>query len=118
MTMSVNARGPSEDSPVFKMENLKPLNRHLLVIPHTKDKETPTGVLLPDDYKPEENRFIEATIVDIASDCSDQIRKIKYDNRDGQTKKAIIDKTMLQPIAIRGKTYHLILENYSFPAAK
>ena len=97
---------------MFKIENLKPLNRHLLVIPHVKERETQTGVLLPDDYKTEENRFIEATIIDVASDCSAQIRKIKYNEADTDARKVIIDKTMLQSIAIKDKTYHLILENY------
>ena len=97
---------------MFKMQNLKPLNRHLLVVPHVKENETSAGVLLPDDYRPEENRFIEATIIDVSSDCSEQIRKIKYSHNDSESKKAIIDKTMLQSIIIKDKTYHLILENY------
>lgn len=97
---------------MFKMQTLRPLNRHLLVIPHVKENETSAGVLLPDDYKPEESRFIEATIIDVASDCSDQIRKIKYNHNDNDTKRAIVDRTMLQSIVIKDKTYHLVLENY------
>ena len=51
-----------------RIERLKPVNRHLLIVPHVQQNETSTGVLLPDDYKPEEARYIEASVVDIADD--------------------------------------------------
>jgi co-chaperonin GroES (HSP10) len=93
-----------------RIESLRPLNRYLLVVPHVNENQTNTGVLLPDDYKPEEDRFIEATVLDIASDCSEQVRKIKYN--DSEDKKIVIDRTMMEKVCLKEKTYHIILENY------
>ena len=59
---------------VSKIEMLKPVNRHLLIIPHIQKNETNTGVLLPDDYQPEENQYVEASVIDIAEDCDKQFR--------------------------------------------
>ena len=42
---------------------LKPVNRHLTIIPHLRKSETKTGVLLPDDFEVEEDRFITATVL-------------------------------------------------------
>ena len=95
-----------------KLESLKPLNRYLTIIPHVKENETNSGVLLPDDFKPEEERFIEATILDIAADCSEHIRKIKYGSMKGEEKRIIIDRTMIENISLKNKTHHVILENY------
>ncbi len=95
-----------------KIESLRPLNRYLVIIPHVKQNQTSNGVLLPDDWKPEEERFIEATVLDIAPDCSDHIRKINYGSLQGETKKIIIDRTMIEKISVKDKTHHVILENY------
>ena len=93
-----------------RFEALKPVNRYLLVVPHVSENQTNSGVLLPEDYKPEEDRFIEATVLDIAPDCSEHIRKIKYNML--PDKKIIIDRTMLEKVSVKEKTYHMILENY------
>ena len=95
-----------------KLETLRPLNRYLTIIPHVKENETNSGVLLPDDFKPDEERFIEATILDIAPDCSEHIRKIKYGSFEGETKRIIVDRSMIENISLKEKTHHVILENY------
>ena len=89
---------------------LRPVNRHLLVIPHTKKNETNSGVLLPEDFKQEEDRYIEATVVDIAADCSSQFKHLRYNNVDNNL--IIIDRTMIEEIKLKDKTHHMILENY------
>tara|TARA_A100001011_G_C14256955_1_gene820480 strand:+ start:1152 stop:1478 length:327 start_codon:yes stop_codon:yes gene_type:complete len=93
-----------------KVRSLKPLNRHLLVIPHFKEEKTPSGVILPDDYDPERVRYIEATVIRISPDCSDSIRKIKYNLSDES--RIVIDSSMLQEIMVSGKKHYMILENY------
>ena len=65
-----------------QIERLKPANRHILIIPKTEENKTETGVLLPDDYKPLENRYIEAVVIDIAADCDKQFKDLKYSNMD------------------------------------
>ena len=95
---------------VSRMYRLKPANRHLLVVPHVQQNETNTGVLLPDDYKPEEGRYIEATVIDIADDCDSQFRQLKFGTLEGN--KIVIDRTMLEEVRLKEKTHFLILENY------
>ncbi len=93
-----------------RIERLKPVNRHLLVIPHVQKNETSSGVLLPEDFKPEENRYIEASVIDIADDCDKQFRHLRYTNIDNN--KIVIDRTMIEEVNIKDKTHFMILENY------
>jgi len=93
---------------------IKPANRHLLVVPHLQqtDNKTSSGVLLPEDFgQDEDSIYIEATVVDIADDCSDQFRHFRYQNINHNSK-VIIDKTMLQTVKLKDRKFHLILENY------
>ena len=92
------------------MERLKPVYRLMLVIPHVQKNETNSGVLLPEDFYPNEVRYIEATVVYIAEDCSSQFRHLKYENIGNN--KVVLDRSMLQEINLKEKTHYLILENY------
>jgi len=89
---------------------LKPVNRHLLIVPHVKKNETSSGVLLPEDFKPAEDSYIEATVIDIAQDCDKQFRHLSHGSIDDN--KIVVDRTMIQEIKIKGSTHHIILENY------
>ena len=93
-----------------KLERLKPVNRHLLIVPHVQKNETNTGVLLPDDYKSEEDRYIQATVIDIADDCDKQFRHLRLGTIDNN--KIVIDRTMVEEVRLKDKTHFLILENY------
>ena len=94
-------------SPVFK-----PVNRHILVVPHIrKQEEDHSGVLLPDDYKPQEERYITATVLDISPDCASHFRNLRC-SVFSKNKEIVIDGTMLEEIKHRDKKYYVILENY------
>ena len=93
-----------------RIKVLKPVNRHLLIVPHTEKNETNTGVLLPEDYKPEQSTYIEATVVEIADDCDKQFRHLKYDNFDNNT--IVVDRSMIQEVNLKDRTHFMILENY------
>ena len=95
---------------VSKVEMLKPVNRHLLIIPHVQKNETNSGVLLPEDYNPEENQYVEATVIDIAPDCDKQFRHLKYGTIDNS--KIVVDRSMVQEVKLKDKTHYIILENY------
>ena len=95
---------------VSKVEMLKPVNRHLLIIPHVQKNETNSGVLLPEDYNPEENQYVEATVIDIAPDCDKQFRHLKYGTIDNS--KIVVDRSMVQEVKLKDKTHYMILENY------
>jgi co-chaperonin GroES (HSP10) len=89
---------------------LRPVNRHLLVTPHVAKNETTSGVLLPDDFKPDEDRYIEATVIDIALDCSPQFKYLNHGNVDN--KKIIVDRAMIEEVKLKEETHYMILENY------
>jgi hypothetical protein len=90
---------------------LRPVNRHLLVVPHFKsEKPNENGILLPEDYKPQENRYITATVVDVAQDCAEPFQRLR---RGTFSEKAIVlDKSMLEEVDVKGKVSYIILENY------
>jgi co-chaperonin GroES (HSP10) len=89
---------------------LKPVNRHLTIVPHVQKNETSTGVLLPDGFEPEEDKYITATVIDIASDCSPALRELRGSN--SRNKVIVIDRSMMEEIKVRDKSYFTILENY------
>jgi len=89
---------------------LKPVNRHLTIIPHTKKNETQTGVLLPDDFKQEEDRFITATVLDVATDCSAAFQKMRGHSADSRV--VVVERSMVEEITVADKSYFTVLENY------
>ena len=93
-----------------RIQILKPVNRHLLIVPHIHKNENNAGVLLPDDYRPEENQYIEASVIDIAEDCDKQFRHLRYSNIDDN--RIVVDRSMIQEITVKDKTHFIILENY------
>ena len=93
-----------------KIEILKPVNRHLLIVPHVQKNETNTGVLLPEDYNPQQDQYIEASVIDIAEDCDKQFRHLKYNMVDSN--RIVVDRTMIQEVVLKDKTHYMILENY------
>lgn len=94
----------------LKIEALKPVNRHLLIVPHVQKNETSSGVLLPEDYNPEQAQYIEASVIDIADDCDKQFRHLRYSSIDNN--KIVVDRSMIQEVTLKDKTHYMILENY------
>ena len=89
---------------------LKPVNRHIAIVPHFKEEKTDSGVILPDDFKQEESRFIKATVIDVASDCKQDFHHLRY-GRVGK-KEIVVDKSMIEKIDVGDKIHYMILENY------
>ena len=89
---------------------LKPTNRHLTIVPHYRDKKTDSGVILPEDYKPEQNRYIEATVVDVADDCSKQFEGLRYGTI--TQKKIVVDATMIEEVNLNDRKVYIVLENH------
>lgn len=91
---------------------LRPVNRHMLIVPHDSEKKEgePSGVLLPDDYRPSEERFVVATVVDVAPDCASQFQKLRRGTF--SERNIVVDRSMIEEISVKGKVSHLILENY------
>ena len=94
------------------LRTLKPVNRHIVIVPHTKKSETESGVLLPEDFVRDENedRYITATVVSVSRDCSQAFQRLN--SRVGEEKQIVVDRSMIEDIALGDKTYHIVLENY------
>jgi len=88
----------------------KPVNRYISIVPHFEKNESDSGVLLPDDFKKEEARYIRATVVNVANDCKEDFRKLKYGrNPKGEI---VVDKSMIEEVDVGDKKHYVILENY------
>ena len=95
-----------------RISTLKPVNRHLLVVPHfSNENKTESGVFLPEDFNVEASRFIKATVVDIAEDCSREIKSIRGSNY-SESKNIVVDSSMIEEVEVDGKKNYIILENY------
>jgi len=90
-------------------ESLSPLNRRILIVPHFKEKRDETGILLPEDYKPQEEPHIVATVVAVAPDCASSFASIR-NSRDRH--EIIVERSMIETVKYKKKKFHLILENY------
>ena len=93
-----------------RIQILKPLNRYVTIVPHFVEKKTETGVILPDDYKQEESRFIKATVVDIATDCKEDLKRMQRSAKDSVT--LVVDRSMIEEVEVADKQHYVILENY------
>lgn len=83
----------------------KPVNRYVLVEDNTEEnrQETPMGILLPDDYKPTEERYTSLKVIESADD-------IRFDVSPGAT--IIVDRKMIEQITVNNRTYSIVQDNY------
>ena len=95
-----------------KKKTLRPLNRHLVVEPHIERNQTNTGVLLPDDYEPEHDRFVPVTVKGVSEDCGDLIDSLLSPPWTSGDRVAIVDRSMIHEISLKDEKFHVILENY------
>jgi co-chaperonin GroES (HSP10) len=89
--------------------SLIPVNRRILIVPHFKKEKDDTGILLPEDYKPQEEQHIIATVVDVAPDCAPSFTSIRNSR---ERREVIVERSMIETIDYKDKKFHLILENY------
>ncbi len=94
---------------MIRIEGLRPVNRHLTIVPHFREAKESTDVLLPDDYKEQESRYIRATVIDVSGDCADDFRQLKYS---GEKNEIIVQRSMIEEVDIDDRTHYMILENY------
>lgn len=80
-----------------------PVNRYILIEMPQKTVEKDSIVLLPEDYKPEEQRYAEATVLRVSDD-------VRFNLYEGS--KIIIDRSMIEQITIGSTNYDVILDNY------
>ena len=86
---------------------MKPLNRHLLVLCETqkeKEEEQPT-FFIPDDVKVTEPPYKVVEVLDLATNCSLEVKV---------GEKVVVESSQIQAIEVEGNTHHLVLENYVY----
>ena len=84
----------------------KPVNRYIQVkISDPEPVKTETGILLPNDYEPKEERYVQASTLAWSPD-------VRFADDLQLDSKIIIDKSMVEEINSSGLTMHLILDNY------
>ena len=82
-----------------------PLNRYLHIEIAQPEKETTTGILLPDDFKPTEERHVVANVRAWADD-------VRFAENLSVGSNILIDKSMVEEVTINGATAQLVLDNY------
>jgi co-chaperonin GroES (HSP10) len=83
----------------------EPLNRYLHVEIVQPEKETPSGILLPEDFKPAEARHVVASVCAWSPDVRFAEELLVGSN-------ILVDKSMVEEVTINGTRAHLILDNY------
>ena len=82
---------------------LKPLNRHILIDIDQRTDEQKSLIVLPEDYKPEQEKHSVVQVINKSED-------VKLDLWTGS--KIVVDSSMIEEIVVNNTTYNVILENY------
>ncbi len=87
----------------------KPVNRYIQIeLPKAKPKTT-SALVLPDDYKPTEERHVTAEVVAYASDIRFKDQLVMCG---GKGASVIVDKSMIEEITINNSKINVVLDNY------
>ena len=79
-----------------------PVNRYIWInVPQTETAES--LIVLPSDYKPAKERYIEVEAVKAPSDARFEIEA---------GAKLVVDRSMIEEITLGGTIYNVILDNY------
>ena len=83
----------------------KPVNRYIQIkLPEPKPQVI-SSIVLPDDFKPTEERYITAEVVSCASD-------VRFKEQIAYGASVIIDKSMIEEITINNSKINVVLDNY------
>ena len=82
-----------------------PLNRYLHVEIAQPEKESSSGILLPEDFNPTEERHVIANVRSWASD-------VRFADDLTVGSNVLVDKSMVEEVTINGMPTQLILDNY------
>jgi co-chaperonin GroES (HSP10) len=86
--------------------NFKPVNRYLHIqVPEAPPPQTDSGIVLPESFKPTEERYIIACVMGWATD-------VRFNERLEKNCNVIVDKSMIEQFQVEGKQYNVILDNY------
>jgi co-chaperonin GroES (HSP10) len=87
----------------------KPVNRYIQIELPKPKPQTTSSLVLPDDYKPTEERHITAEVVAYAPDVRFKDQLVMCG---GPGTSVIIDKSMIEEISTNNGKINVILDNY------
>lgn len=83
---------------------LKPVNRYVWVSVSTlEENTTESGIVLPDDFKPTQEKFCTAKVLSSADDT-------RFLLQAGAT--VIVDKSMVEEINVNNQLFTVVQDNY------
>ena len=83
----------------------KPVNRYIEIKLQKTEVQAPSGIVLPDDFKPAESRYGTADVVGYASD-------VRFKEQIAYGVSVIVDKSMIEEITVNNQKINVILDNY------
>ena len=84
----------------------KPVNRYIEIkLPEAPASQIASGIVLPDDFKPTEERYGTAEVVSYASD-------VRFRDQIAYSASVIVDKSMIEEITVNNEKINIILDNY------
>ena len=93
----------------YEVEMFKPVNRYIHInLPKPKPKPA-SSLVLPDDYKPTEERHVTAKVVAYAADVRFKDQLVMCG---GEGTSVIVDKSMIEEITINNSKISVVLDNY------
>ena len=90
----------------MQKRNFKPVNRYLHIeVPEPEPPQTASGIVLPESFKPTEERYTIVCVMGWATD-------VRFNEKLEKYCKVIVDKSMIEQFQVEGKQYNVILDNY------
>ena len=87
-------------------KGFKPVNRYLHIeVTQEEPPQTESGIVLPESFKPTEERHILVSVIEWAEDVRFVANLSKYC-------KVIVDKSMIEQFNVNGEQYNVVQDNY------
>jgi len=79
-----------------------PQNRHILIgmLKEAEAEESKSSFILPDDYEKPKSEYVKVSVLDCTATELDLGHYV------------VVNRCMIQEMAVDGETYHLVLDNY------
>ena len=83
----------------------KPVNRYIQIQLPEKAPQTTSSIVLPEDFKPSEERYSTATVVAYARD-------VRFSEQLLDGLRIVVDKSMIEEISVNNEKINVVLDNY------
>ena len=83
----------------------RPVNRYIQIKLPELTSQMPSGIVLPDDFKPTEERYGIATVVNYAKD-------VRFKDQLAHNPQVVVDRSMIEEITVNNEKINVILDNY------